>query len=100
MLSITAMSSSTNFRIDRIYLSRVGRNFGCLSLDNKLVNLDKLRQTDAAAVPETYPAFSVDSDDKLGSEVTIELGAVSNIGTSGREQPVMLVHRVGNISGP
>ena len=83
MLSFTATSANpAAFRVDRIYLSRVGRNFGCLALnaDNRLVNLDQLQASDSAAVPETYPAFSVDADGVLGSSVTINLGAVSNIG--------------------
>ena len=82
-LSVKATSPEpTKFRVDRIYLQRVGGNFGCLSAANRLVNLDQLRAADPAAVPETYPGFSVDDDGVLGSSVTIELGPVSNVGTS------------------
>ena len=82
-LSITATSTDpAKFRIDRIYLSRIGRNFGCLSAKNRLVNLDQLQQSNPGAEPETFPAFSVDSDEVLGSSVTLTLGAVSNVGTS------------------
>ena len=83
-LSITATSADpAKFRIDRIYLSRIGRNFGCLSAKNRLVNLDQWQQKNPGADPETYPAFSVDSDEVLGSSVTLTLGAVSNVGTLG-----------------
>ena len=65
------------FRVDRIVVKKYGRNVGGCMLD-RLVNADQLPEGEA---PTVFPAFTVDSSEELGSSCSLQLGAVTNVGT-------------------
>ncbi|XP_037094525.1 uncharacterized protein LOC119114529, partial [Pollicipes pollicipes] len=74
--SVTATSNTPDtFRVDRLIVRRIGRNFGCLG--DRLLNADQLADGET---PASYPTFAVDSSGELGSSCTIDLGPVTNVG--------------------